>query len=219
MMNWLLVLHIAALGYWFGAELVINSTYRFVCYADDMPFADRDQLMSHVLRVDQHVRYALILQVSIGTMLAAKVGYIPGGELMTLAAGIFGLCWLLFIETVHRMRKQAIGHRLAFADRIFRYGLITLLLLIAASIVGHSWPLPEWLRWKFVFFAGVIACGAGIRLVLIKQFKIWALMAAGEIGPHANAKIKQYYVSATSILFLLWAFIAVIVYLSVAKPI
>jgi hypothetical protein len=28
-----------------------------------MPFADRDRLLEHVLDVDQHVRYALILQV------------------------------------------------------------------------------------------------------------------------------------------------------------
>ena len=35
----LLVIHIVVLGYWLGAELVINSTYRYVSYGSDMPFA------------------------------------------------------------------------------------------------------------------------------------------------------------------------------------
>lgn len=54
MISWLLAAHIAVLGYWLGAELVINSTYRLVCFADDMPFAQRDQLMDHVMAIDQH---------------------------------------------------------------------------------------------------------------------------------------------------------------------
>lgn len=76
----LLVIHIAVLGYWLGAELVINSTFRYVCYETSVPFTKRSRLMNHVMRVDQHVRYALILQATLGTALAALQGIIPGGE-------------------------------------------------------------------------------------------------------------------------------------------
>ena len=54
-----------------GLVVVINSTYRYVCYHDEMSLADRTRLMGHVMGVDQHVRYALILQAGLGTMLAA----------------------------------------------------------------------------------------------------------------------------------------------------
>ena len=75
----LLVAHIAVLGYWLGAELVINSTYRYVSWSGAMPFPERDRLMQHVMDVDQHVRYALILQAGLGAALAALLGHVPGG--------------------------------------------------------------------------------------------------------------------------------------------
>ena len=59
------------LGYWLGAELVINSTYRYVSWAATMPFAERDRLMEHVMDVDQHVRYALVLQAGLGVALVS----------------------------------------------------------------------------------------------------------------------------------------------------
>ena len=62
----LLVAHIAVLGYWLGSELVINHTYRYVSWSAGMPFAERDRLMDHVMDVDQHVRYALVLQLRPG---------------------------------------------------------------------------------------------------------------------------------------------------------
>lgn len=61
---WILVFHIAVLGYWLGSELVINSTYRYVSYSRNMPFDERQRLMDHVMVVDQHVRYALVLQAA-----------------------------------------------------------------------------------------------------------------------------------------------------------
>ncbi|MEO5829905.1 MAG: hypothetical protein ABIQ36_04990, partial [Rhodanobacter sp.] len=76
----LLVMHIAVLGYWLGAELVINSTYRYVSCGSHMPFAERNRLMEHVMHVEQHVRYALVLQAGLGFALAALYGFVPGGE-------------------------------------------------------------------------------------------------------------------------------------------
>ena len=78
----LLVAHIVVLGYWLGADLVINSTYRYVSWSHGMPFAERSRLMDHVMHVDQHVRYALVLQLALGISLAALNGYLPFGGIM-----------------------------------------------------------------------------------------------------------------------------------------
>jgi hypothetical protein len=85
---WLKVLRIAVLGYWLGSELVINSTYRLVAFGDRLPFDERTRLMEHVMDVDQHVRYALVLQAALGTALAALYGLVPGG-----ARRWPGACW------------------------------------------------------------------------------------------------------------------------------
>lgn len=217
-MIWFWVMHIAVLGYWLGSELVINSTYRFACYADDMPFKDRARLMDHVMHVDQHVRYALVLQATLGLMLSVSYGFIPGDQTVIIAIAVCGLLWLGFVEAVHRLRKQPAGKKLARIDRISRYLLLLVLLAMALGVLGGDWPLPGWLRWKLAAFAGVVASGVGIRLALIAHFRTWSEMAKEGVTPERNATIKRCYIRATSVLGVLWVFIAVIVYLSVAKP-
>jgi hypothetical protein len=215
---WLLVAHIAVLGYWLGSELVINSTYRLACYADDMPFIQRDRLMDHVMKVDQHVRYALVLQVSFGVMLAGSYGFIPGGPSVVIGAALCGIAWLVFVEAVHRLRKQPVGQYLGRIDRGSRYVLIAALVATAIGLVGGAWPMPDWLRWKLAAFSGVVACGVGIRIALITHFRTWTKMAEGSVTPEDNAVIKRTYVKATSVLVLLWIFIAIVTILSIVKP-
>ena len=215
---WLLATHIAVLGYWLGAELVINSTYRYVSYGDRMPFDERSRLMEHVMHVDQHVRYALVLQGSLGLALAALLGYVPGGDVLAIGAGIFGVLWLGFVEAVHRFRHRPAGKILGAIDRYSRYLLMAALVATSLRLVGGAWPMPLWLRWKLALFAGVMMSGVGIRLALISHFRIWAIMAREGPTDVTNAIIKQTYSRATSVLLLLWVFIAGIAILSVWKP-
>lgn len=219
MIVWILVAHIVVLGYWLGSELVINSTYRYVSYADDMPFSERSRLMDHVMHVDQHVRYALVLQAALGTMLAGAYGFIPGSQTLVVGAAIAGVLLLAFVELVHQLRAKPIGQKLAWLDRASRYVLMAVLVAIAAGLLGGDWLMPDWLRWKLAAFAGVIACGVGIRFALIGHFRTWAEMAEHGVTDERNTIIKQTYVRATSVLALLWVFIAIITYLSVAKPV
>ena len=114
----LLIAHIAVLGYWLGSELVINSTFRFVTKAGNLPFHHRNQLLDHVMNVDQHVRYALILQLGLGFILATLLGYLPGGEAVALVAALAAILLLAFVEFAHRRRKSVSGERLAKADRV-----------------------------------------------------------------------------------------------------
>ena len=120
----LLMVHIATLGYWLGSELVINSTYRYVSWAGSMPFAERDRLMDHVLDVDQHVRYALVIQAGLGTILAAEFGYFPGGDALAVGAAVAAVIWLVLTEATHRLRKTRTGAMLAAVDRAVRYAAI-----------------------------------------------------------------------------------------------
>ncbi|WP_416906935.1 MAG: hypothetical protein ACMVO5_07675 [Polymorphobacter sp.] len=218
MLPWLLTAHIAVLGYWLGSELVINSGFRYVCRAESMAFAERDRLMDHVMHVDQHVRYALVLQAALGTALAGLLGYLPGGAGLALAAGVVGLLWLGFVEAVHQLRHRPMGAALGRVDRASRYGLMALLLAVALGLIGGGWDLPLWLRWKLALFAGVMMAGVGIRLALISHFRTWALMRRDGPSEASNRDVQRGYWRATRVLIGLWLLIGGIVVLSVLKP-
>ena len=215
----LLVAHIGIVGYWLGSELVINSTYRYVCFGTRLPFPERNRMMEHVMGADQHVRYALALQVATGFALAALYGFIPGGSTAAWIAVISGALWLAFIETVHRLRHGRAGRRLGAFDRGSRYLLIAVLVCISIGLIGRGSPIPGWLRLKLGLFAGVMACGVGIRIALVAHFRVWRVMAQKGPDEHGNALIRRIYIKATSILGLLWTLIACIVVISVWQPV
>lgn len=216
--QFLLVLHIAVLGYWLGSELVINSTYRYVSWSAGMPFAERDRLMDHVMDVDQHVRYALVLQAGLGTMLGAWYGYFPGGDALAWTAALLMAAWLVLVEATHRRRGMPAGPGLAAFDRGLRYLAIAGLLALFLLAVTGRLHMAAWMAWKLAAFAGVIACGLGIRFALIRFYRAWGVIARDGSSDERERGVRRLYAQATSVLGLLWVLIAVIVVLSVAKP-
>jgi hypothetical protein len=211
----LVVAHIAVLGYWLGSELVINSSYRYVCWASSMAFEERDRLMDHVLHVDQHVRYALVLQVGLGAALAALYGYFPGGSVAVAAAVVAALAWLALVEVTHRMRKQPLGRRLAAIDRVLRYLLMAALTATAGMALTIGTAVPSWLAWKLLLFVCVMACGVGIRFSIMDFFRTWAVIKRDGSSDDSERRIRFIYSYGTAILVGLWVFIAGIVALSV----
>ena len=214
----LLVIHIVVLGYWLGAEFVINSGYRYVCRAAAMPFEERNKLMDHVLNVDQHVRYALVLQIGLGATLAALYGYIPGGSTAASGAGIVTIAWLAFVKVTHRKRKDPSSTRLGFADRTIRYLVMIGLIVTGAGALMTNGTLPSWLAWKLILFAGVIACGVGIRYSIIDFYRTWAVIKENGSSEESERSIWHIYTYGTAILIGLWVLIAGIAIVSVWKP-
>lgn len=215
--NALLLLHIAVVGYWLGSEFVINSTFRYVTWASSMSIADRERLMDHVMNVDQHVRYALVLQLGSGAALATMLGFLPGeGTSLVLALALTAL-WLGLVEVTHRRRKTASGRSLARIDRLIRYAIVFALLATCLAGLLQILPLPVWLSAKLGLFAGVIICGVGIRHALTRYFDTWRDVVAGGSNDANEARLRHGYFVATSILAALWVLIIAIVALSLLK--
>ena len=212
------VLHIIVVGYWLGADLVINSTFRHLCYSQDMAFSQRDRLMDHILNVDQHVRYALLLQLGLGFWLASQRGYLPDGMLPVITTAMVG-GWLLLVEVTHRQRKSPLGLTLAKVDRGLRYLLLISLLLLGLGILSNTIVAPGWLGWKLLLFALVITSGVAIRFQVIKFYQCWQRLRSNPDSQEDNDVIKQVYINSRRILLFLWGCISLMVLLSVGKPI
>jgi hypothetical protein len=214
----LLVTHIVVLGYWLGSELVINSDFRYVCFRHSLPTAERDRFMDQIMHTDQHVRYALVLQLGLGFTLAFLLGHLPGGTSAAWLAGGFAVVMLCLVEVTHQLRKQASGKKIAGIDRGVRYSLMMILAGLAVASLAGKTALPSWLAWKLLCFVGVMACGVGIRLSMLRLAPTWAKFLESGSDPEVELGIRKTYFQATSILVLLWVFIALIVWLSIWKP-
>lgn len=208
----LLAIHTVVLGYWLGSDLVINSEYRFIVHRHDLPVAARQEMTDHLMKIDQHVRYALVLQAMLGTMLLAGLGLLPAS--LGGIALVAGLAWLGLVEATHRTRKTALGLRLALLDRVVRYGLA--LALLALAFTQADWP--GWLRLKLGLFAGVIGCGLLIRFQLIRHFSTWGEVLTQGSSPEREASLRATYRRATSILAGLWLQVFAIAVLAVLRP-
>ena len=215
--QFVVLIHILVVGYWLGSELVINSTFRYVCWSKAMPFDERAALMDHVMVMDQHVRYALILQASLGTALGAWIGYFPGGDTLALIALGLGLLWLGFVELTHRRRHDPSGKTLSLIDRLSRAILAGALVVIAAAAFAGANDLPHWLAAKLFLFAGIITSGLVIRIFLMRFFQTWATIKQTGSDDKKEARIREFYVKSTTTLIVLWLFIAGIVWLSFSK--
>ncbi|MFT7528484.1 MAG: hypothetical protein ACI9LY_003646 [Arenicella sp.] len=210
------LMHVLILGCWLGAELVINSTYRYAILAVEIPFAERDRMLGQTMKVNQFVRYALALQLASGVCLASLLGYLP----FNFAWGLlFGLAWILLIFLGHRWPVSRAGRIVKMIERDFRLIVIGVLLIISGLGVIAEAYLPFWLAVKLFLFAGVIACGLGMRIVLLRQGTVWQRMR--EHGPILSDDVvsRKIYFQAAIILMLLWTLVASITALSLFKPV
>ncbi len=214
----ILVVHIIVVGYWLGSDLVINSTFRYVSRTASLPFAERDRLLDHVLDIDQHVRYALILQLWLGTTLGALLGYFPGGSRLAWLATTLGIAWLMLVELTHRLRRRPSGNRLGQLDRGLRYLTITILLTIGAGTWFGRFSVTGWLALKLALLAGVMLCGLGIRFELVRYFRVWVDIRETGSTAGLEQRLRGRYASSTAFLVLLWLFVVAIVVVSIAKP-
>ena len=210
------LIHVLVLGCWLGAELLVNSIFRYAVLTVEIPFAERDRMLTQVIKINQLVRYAMILLLATGLCLASLLGYLPfdfGWVLM------FGLAWMLLIYLGHLLSARKAGRILKMIERDLRLIVIGVLVIVSGlGVLGEAY-LPFWLAVKLFFFAGVIACGLGIRFVLLRLFTVWQRMRQQGATPSDGMASRKIYFQATAVLILLWVLVAAISVLSVFKPV
>ena len=203
------LLHVLVLGCWLGAELVINRSFRSAILTLDKPFVERDRMLTQVMKINQFVRYALVVQIATGVCLAALLGYLPIDFGLVL---IFGLAWVLLIYLGHSWSTRRAGQILKIIERDLRLVVIGVLVIVSGLGVISEAYLPFWLAVKLFLFAGVIACGLGIRFVLLGLFNVWTKMRERGSTPSDESENRKIYSQATTILILLWTTLTAIRY-------
>jgi len=217
--DFLLWMHILVMGYWIGSDLVVNALTHYLARAEALPGPERKRLWDFLMHVDQHPRNALILSVPLGFTLAAQIGLarLDNAALAVLWAG--SAVWLGYMWFAHWGREGAAGAALAKWDWRTRYILIATFLFIGVQSLATGEPLAApWLAWKVILFAGVMACGIGIRHYIRETYAAWPRIWEGRGTAEDEATVRKALMRATRVLWVLWLLLFVIGWLGTAKP-
>jgi hypothetical protein len=215
----LLWLHVLVMGYWIGSDLVVNALTHYVTSASSLPGPERKRLWDFLMHVDQHPRNALILSVPLGFTLAAQLGLIWLDDASLAALWLGSAAWFGYMWLAHWRRETPAGPALAKWDVRIRVALIVVFSFMGALSLASGRPLAApWLAWKVLLFAGVLACGLGIRHFIRESYRAWPGIWAGTAAAADEALVRSAMQRATRVLWLLWMLLATIGWLGVAKP-
>ena len=142
-----------------------------------------------------------------------KLGANPIAE--TLNA--FGLCALVLLVLSLACTPVRVLTGVAWIQPLRRtfgllgFGYAALHLLLYAVV-------DQQLAWKVILFGGVLTCGIGIRYYIRKSYEAWPRIWGGKPQPDDEAIVRRAMWRGTYVLWTLWAQLAVIGWLGVAKP-
>jgi hypothetical protein len=215
----MLWMHVLVMGYWIGSDLVVNALTHYVTRTSTLPGPERKRLWEFLMHADQHPRNALILSVPLGFTLAAQIGLVWLDDAALAALWIGSAAWFVYMWVVHWKRSSASGPVLAKWDWRSRYVLIAAFLFMGALSLVTGRPLAApWLAWKVILFAGVLACGLGIRHYIRASYAAWPRIWAGQGTSSDEQTVRTAMTRATYVLWCLWLLLFVIGWLGVAKP-
>lgn len=228
-------LHLLLVIIWLGTDIGTYASFqRLLNEKLSLPTRLSMSRLSDVL--DQGPRSGLVLLLMLGISMTYMGDWgLRGGGGLVLAwmAAVVGLVWFAGVWHqfwVHRApadqprspRHLSITATFRKVDLWWRVALA--IVLVGASIVslatsGDDGPFAaDWLAWKLLVFAGIVACGVAIRISLPKiGAAIGAIVSSGST-PERESALRAASRPAIVAVWLIWVFLIVMTTLAVFKP-
>lgn len=198
--------HIVLFVYWLGGDLGTFYASRFVA-KDGLSAQQRSTALTIMMGVDQGPRICMALILGPGIQMAYNVGLIAMPVWAMVATWLVCLVWLSMVLAIHFGHGKSFVPRLSRIDFNFRLVVIGLCLLFAVqSLLGDkSWIRVDFLAWKLIVFALLVACGLGIR-VMLKPFvpSFMSMMQQGP-NPQVDAELNGCLARVRPFVYLIWA--------------
>jgi hypothetical protein len=183
--------------------------------------------------LDMGPRTALVAMLTLGVTLTYLGGWGftgPGGAYLSVGAAVLAVLWLAGVWHQYWVTHPGEGEVRSPGHVRFQQGfrrvdlvlrlVVTSLLLLAAvlSLAGVGPIDANWLSVKLILFAVIVALGVGLRLLLPAiGSRVTDIFANGST-PEREAALTPVARRAEVMVLGIWACIAVITWLAVAKP-
>lgn len=197
--------HILLFVYWLGGDL---GTYYASLYIvkDGLSKEQRSTALTIMMGVDQVPRVCMALILAPGIQLAVSMGLFNIPEWSVVLVWMICLGWLAMVLAMHFGHGKAFTKPLATFDFVFRLVVIASCSSIALySLLAEGWIIADYLAWKLLMFAVLVACGLGIRVMLKPFIPEFGLMMRNGISEAGDQKMRASLARVRVFVYLIWA--------------
>ncbi|MEO1187821.1 MAG: hypothetical protein AAFW60_02015 [Pseudomonadota bacterium] len=209
------LIHVLVFVYWLGGDLGAFYSSHFLTRPNVS--VDRRLLAAKIVGdVDMAPRTALILALPTGLLLAESKGWLSLGWPIVLAFMLASLIWLVLAWKLHLDHSGSTG-AMKTLDATIRYALIAIMTGFATAGLFGSIDVPLFLALKMLAFAGCIALGLYIRIVL-KPLGPALMGLTGDQPDIAAADLAQTLNRARPLVMGIWVLLLIAAFLGLWTP-
>jgi hypothetical protein len=197
--------HIIAFVYWLGGDLGTFFSSRQVVRSD-IGVEARQVALKIMLACDQGPKLAMPAIFALGFQMAVSMQILLAPVWVTALVWLACLYWFCNVLVLYFNEGKPFTARLSQIDFGFRLVVIALLLLSAAhGLAGGSWLVADWVAWKMLVFAALVACGVMIRLNLKPFGPAFVSLVSEGPSEQANAVLEQSVDRCKPWVWAIWA--------------
>ncbi len=227
--------HILFVIIWIGTDIGTFSSFnRLLDTSLSVPTRLSMSRLSDLL--DQGPRSALVLLLMLGLSLSHMGDWGFGGNagaVLAWIAAVIGIAWFAGVWMQFWVAHAPPGaDRPSWAVRFvatfkvvdlwWRVGVAAALVIAAVTSLVRSGDRgiigADWLAWKVLLFAGIVADGVVIRLLLPKMGLTIVAIATGGSTPEREAQLAEQAVPLKACVVVIWTLLVAMSALAVIKP-
>jgi hypothetical protein len=198
-------LHVLAFVYWLGGDLGTFLASRYVVRADVGPEA-RATALKIMLACDQGPKSCMPLIFPLGLQMGQISGVTDLPAWVMLLVWALALVWSANVQYLYFTDNQTGKARVTRFDFGMRLLVIALILLYAgAALVQDRWITADWMAWKMLIFAALVACGLVIRVKLRPFVIAFAQMMTSGSSAESNFAMTTSLAEVRPWVWLIWA--------------
>jgi hypothetical protein len=213
----LTLLHLLLFCYWLGGDIGVFYSSGFVV---DGGRSRQERLMAAkiMLALDLVPRICMTLMLTVGALLAVRVGFLRLGWPLLLFIALAPL-WLSLVLLLHFRHGAAYAATLTAVDRALRWIVVFALLgWVLLSLQGGQLAAAPWLAAKLVGFALLVFCGLMIRRGFGGFAAGYAALLSGEPTAEQDEAMRRSLYRMRPWVLLIWVILVLEAWLGVAKP-
>ncbi len=197
--------HLIAFVYWLGGDLGTYLASRQVV-RKDLGIEARSTALHIMLACDMGPKLSMPVILALGVQLACSAGMLALPSAALAALWLAVALWTAMVLLIHLREGQPIARHIAALDFWFRIAVVVVLFCAGFAILaGGLQASGDWLGWKILVFAAMVACGLLIRLNLRPFGAAFGKLLAGSDVDQANATLQRSIARCRPWVWCIWA--------------